>query len=80
MMNKLLTLLITIMCSTLNFIVEGAIKSPVINPDNSVTFTLYAPNADEVILKGTFIPSKEYLKTDVGTLSKGGKIKMKKDW
>lgn len=78
MMNKLLTLLITIMCSTLNFIVEGAIKSPVINPDNSVTFTLYAPNADEVILKGTFIPSKEYLKTDVGTLSKGGKIKMKK--
>ncbi len=70
MMNKLLTLLITIMCSTLNFIVEGAIKSPVINPDNSVTFTLYAPNADEVILKGTFIPSKEYLKTDVGTLSK----------
>ena len=78
MMNKLLTLLITIMCSTLNFIVEGAIKSPVINPDNSVTFTLYAPNADEVILKGTFIPSKEYLRTDVGTLSKDGKIKMKK--
>lgn len=78
-MNKLLTLLITIMCSTLNFTVEGATKSPIINPDNSVTFTLYAPNADEVILKGTFIPSKEYLKTDVGTLSKGGKIKMKKN-
>lgn len=77
-MNKLLTLLIAIMCSTLNFTVEGATKSPIINLDNSVTFTLYAPNADEVILKGTFIPSKEYLKTDVGTLSKGGKIKMKK--
>lgn len=67
------------MCGTINFIVFGATQSPVINPDNSVTFTLYAPDADEVILKGTFIPSKEYIKTDMGTLSKGGKIKMKKN-
>ena len=78
-MNKLLTLLFTIICGALSFMAEGATQSPIINPGNSVTFNLYAPDADEVILKGTFIPSKEYLKTDVGTLSKGGKIKMKKN-
>lgn len=66
------------MSGTMNLIVAST-QSPVINPDNTVTFNLYAPDADEVILKGTFIPSKEYLKTDVGTLSKGGKILMEKN-
>lgn len=54
-------------------------NSPVINPDNSVTFNFYMPDADEVILKGTFIPSKEYLKTGIATLSKSGKVAMRRE-
>lgn len=53
---------------------QVSMNSPVINPDNSVTFNFYMPDADEVILKGTFIPSKEYLKTGIATLSKSGKV------
>lgn len=33
------------------------IKSPEINPDNSVTFRLYAPKANEVIVTGDFLQS-----------------------
>lgn len=52
------------------------VDSPVINPDNSVTFNYYAPDADEVIVKGSFIPDKKYLKTGIGSISKSGKIEM----
>lgn len=37
------------------------------------------PDVDEVILKGSFIPSKEYLKTGIGSLGKSGKVEMKKE-
>lgn len=37
---------------------QGKIKSPVVNPDKSVTFTLHAPDADDVLLKGTCINRK----------------------
>lgn len=57
---------------------QSKANSPVINPDNTVTFNFFRPDADEVVLKGSFIPSKEYIKTEVGTLSKSGKVKMKK--
>lgn len=53
-------------------------QSPVINEDNSVTFNLYAPDADEVTVKGSFMPRKSL----VGPLGKSGKLKMTKadDW
>ena len=47
---------------------------PVINPNNSATFRIYAPEADEVILKGSFIKGKSF-----GPFSREGKIEMKKD-
>ena len=54
-------------------------KSLVINPDNSVTFNAYFPKAEEVILKGTFIPRKNFVRTEAGTLGKDGKIEMTKN-
>ena len=77
-MNKLLTFL--------SFLVLGSYvamaqtpKSIVINPDNSVTFNAYFPKAEEVILKGTFIPRKNLVRTEVGALGKDGKIEMTKN-
>ncbi len=37
---------------------SAAVKSPEINPDNSVTFRLYAPKAVTVELTGDFLPEK----------------------
>lgn len=54
---------------------QSKVDSPVINPDNSVTFNLYMPDADKVVLKGSFIPSKEYIKTEMGTLIKAAKLR-----
>ena len=34
----------------------GQVKSPEINPDNTVTFRLYAPKANEVTVTGDFLP------------------------
>lgn len=77
-MKKLLTLsLINVICVFV-CMAQNQTSSLVINPDNSVTFNFHMPDADEVILKGSFIPSKEYLKTEIGTLSKSGKVKMEK--
>lgn len=53
--------------------------SPVINDDMSVTFSLDMPGADEVILRGTFIPQKKFLRTQAGTISKSGKIEMSRE-
>lgn len=75
-MNKLLTLTLINTLFALISMAQTSVSSPVINQDNSVTFNLYMPDADEVVLKGSFIPSKEYIKTGVGTLSKSGKVKM----
>lgn len=33
--------------------------TPIVNPDNSVTFSILAPDADEVLLKGTCAPRKK---------------------
>lgn len=58
----------------------GAIEkqSPVINDDGSVTFNYYAPDADEVVVKGSFIPSRKLL----GLFSRSGKLEMEQngDW
>lgn len=53
--------------------------SPTINANRTVTFRLKAPDAEEVILKGTFIPRKNLVKTEVGALGKEGKVEMTKD-
>lgn len=52
--------------------------SPVINPDNSVTFTVRKPAAEEVSVKGSFIPRKNLLRTKAGTISKEAKAKMER--
>lgn len=54
---------------------QSKTKSPLINPDNSVTFTYVNPDAEEVYVKGSFIPRK----TLVGPLGKSGKYKMEKE-
>lgn len=64
-------------------VVHAQYKSPVINPDNSVTFHVYAPNAEEVKLKGSFAePSILKIKTKAGTFGKDKTYSLKKegDW
>lgn len=77
-MKKLLTLTLISVLFAFVSMAQGKMSSPVINPDNSVTFNLFMPDADEVVLKGSFIPSKEYIKTEMGTLSKSGKVEMRR--
>lgn len=48
--------------------------SPIINKNNSVTFTYYNPEADEVYIKGNFLPRKKIF----GPFSKDGKKKMQR--
>ena len=52
--------------------------TPIINEDQSVTFRLNAPNATEVILKGSFIPKSLPIRTPAGVFGKEGKYKMTK--
>lgn len=54
-------------------------STPIINPDNSVSFFLEAPNATEVILKGSFVPRKSYIKTESGAVTKDGSVKMTRE-
>lgn len=77
-MRKLLTLTLMYVLFAILSMAQSKVSSPVINPDNSVTFNFYMPEADEVVLKGSFIPSKDYIKTEIGTLRKSGKVEMKK--
>lgn len=78
-MNRRLSYLLVIIMGALFCGAQNKVKSPIINADNSVTFNFIAPDADEVILRGTFIPSKEYIKTVIGSLSKSGKVKMERN-
>lgn len=55
-------------------------KSPVINEDNSVTFNVFAPDAEEVKLKGSFAESTIFrIKTKAGTFGKDKTYSLKKD-
>ena len=58
---------------------QTAQSTPIINPDNSVSFFFDAPNATEVILKGSFVPRKSYIKTESGALTKDGAVKMTRE-
>lgn len=77
-MKKLLMLSLVNILFALLSMAQSKENYPVINPDNSVTFNFFMPDANGVILKGSFIPSKEYIKTEIGTLSKSGKVEMRK--
>lgn len=50
--------------------------SPIINADNSVTFSVYAPEAKEVVLKGSLFPRKNYFESKSGSIGKEGSVKM----
>lgn len=56
--------------------------SPVIHPDNSVTFNLYVEDEDddidEVYLCGTVVPSRS-IKTFAGSFGRSGKVEMEKE-
>lgn len=50
------------------------LSSPIINKNNSVTFSYYNPYAEEVYIKGNFLPRKKVF----GPFSRDGKKKMKR--
>ncbi len=56
---------------------SAQIVSPQINPDKSVTFTFYVPEADDVVLKGEVLPVKYKMKTKVATIIKHEEHKLK---
>ena len=58
---------------------KAQVKSPIINDDSSVTFSILAPEADEVYLRGDFIPNGIPIETPLGTVRKAGKREMKQD-
>lgn len=53
--------------------------SPTINPDHTVTFTLYVPGAKEVMLRGSLFPRKNYFESESGAFGKEGSVKMKRE-
>ena len=56
----------------------GQTTSPVIHPDNSVTFTFKAPHAKVVQIAGSMFPQRNRIKTPIGSFSKESKKKMKR--
>lgn len=56
----------------------NAQTSPVVNADGTVTFRLYAPDADEVVIKGSVVPPRTQLKTPIGAIGKKGAYSMVK--
>ncbi len=65
--------IVSVICS-INGFAGDAKKYPLMNSDNSATFRVYAPDADEVTIKGSFIKGRS-----IGPFSREGKIEMKKD-
>ena len=54
------------------------IQSPEVHEDNSVTFRLFAPNAQAVQVTGDFLPSVK-LDTPMGQMDCPGKVALTKD-
>lgn len=74
--SQLLTVTTILGCSICNL---HADNSPIINADNSVTFNLHAPDADEVVLKGSIFPQKNYVESKSVTFGKEGSVKMTRE-
>ena len=55
-----------------------SIVSPTINENRSVTFRLYAPNANKVEVEGDFL-LPQAISTPVGSTESPGKVVMKKN-
>ena len=73
-MKKFVVVLIAALFATASFAQEVSFRpdeivSPQVNPDNTVTFRLLAPEAEKVEITGDFLPPKkietEYGKYDV---------------
>lgn len=77
-MKKILMWMLTLMIAV-TVKVHASETSPIINSDNSVTFRYKAPDAEDVILKGSFIPRKNFIKTEAGSFGKEGSVKMTRD-
>lgn len=79
-MNKIIVSLIAVLGLSISCSAQTSIQSPIINPDNSVTFNVSFPQAEEVFLRGTVVPAKKLIRTSAGAYTKDGKIQMvKKD-
>lgn len=74
---SLITLMLFVISNNANS--KTVQSAPIINSDNSVSFFLDAPNATEVILKGSFVPRKSYIKTESGAVTKDGSVKMTRE-
>lgn len=56
----------------------GDITSPEINADNSVTFRLFAPEAQKIEITGDFLPTQK-IDTQMGEMDVPGKVSLSKD-
>lgn len=54
------------------------VKSPVVNADGTVTFSMFAPQAQKVQITGTFLPTKT-VDTPMGKFEQPGVAELKKD-
>lgn len=77
-MNKVLILIFAFV-SAISLFAETGNISPIINSDKSVTFRLKAPDADDVYIRGTIVPRRNLVKTEIGSLGREGKVEMEED-
>ncbi len=78
MFKKGVFYIICLLAST-NLFAGSRDVSPRINPDKSVTITLLRPEAEEVVLKGSFITRAMAFRTPAGVFGKEGEVSMEKD-
>jgi enterochelin esterase family protein len=74
-MKKVIILFAVASIWACQIVAKSSVTSPVVNSDNTVTFKIKAPNAEKVILKGSFVPKKTF-KTPAGSFGKDGKMVM----
>lgn len=74
-MKEIISILILLAVCTRTCMAQSGIAAPIINSDHTVTFTYTDPEAEEVYVKGSFIPRKNLL----GPFGKSGKYRMEKD-
>ena len=63
----------------ISFSLSAQIVSPVINADQSVTFTVYAPRAENVFVKGSFAEKVFQIRTKVGAFGRDKKYRMERN-
>ncbi|MCE5332461.1 MAG: esterase [Bacteroidales bacterium] len=82
-MNKLSILFFAVMCSVASFAQQalwggGDIVSPKINVDNSVTFSILAPEAQKIEITGDFLPPQK-MQTPMGEMDVPGSAALVKN-